>query len=141
MAAGEFRLWTDAEMAYMRAVQSDNLPDECSVLRLAYTADGHGGTLESWTEVASSACRFQLISRATGNTGAGEARLWADHELHVQDGLLTLPWNSSGVLVNDKITILNVEQGIEVTYRVISVNNPQTIMTARRIKLTVTKEG
>lgn len=61
---------TDAQLAYMRSMINDLLPDTGYVLSLAYTNDGYGGITETWGTAGTISCRIDPLRGGESLTGA-----------------------------------------------------------------------
>lgn len=89
---------TAAELAALRAVQAEALPDECSVMRATETETADGGVSHSRAAVATVACRLGALGRS------GEERVIAERLSAVTGYVVTLPAETD-VRAEDRLTI------------------------------------
>jgi len=66
-------LLVDADLALMRAIIAETLPDICNILSESITPDGQGGVTSTWGTVTTNApCRFDdITARVTELVVAG----------------------------------------------------------------------
>jgi head-tail adaptor len=109
-----------AELASMRATLLASLPDTAQVRRATRTSDGMGGTIDTWTTVATVACRVSPshntpTEQAIANQVRGRV-LWT----------LTLPAGTS-VRSDDRVLVGSR------TFEVLGVLAPRSYELATRI--------
>lgn len=109
-----------ADLAGMRAAVTDSLPDTAQVQRATRTPDGMGGFTETWTTVATVACRIA----PTGNAPAEQvvAERVTDRVLWT----LTLP-AATDVTAADRITVGSR------TFEVVGVLSPRSYELCTRL--------
>ena len=89
------------QLAIMRAVQAQALPDLCTIQQPTIAPDAIGQPVRSWTNRATSVpCRLAIRSASE--------RLFAERPTPAGDWVLTLPWDQEidpedRVLIGDRI--------------------------------------
>jgi hypothetical protein len=103
---------TSADLAYMRDTVGELLPDACTILSEALSADGQGGQTSTWGTIAINVpCRFDESGQTGGNqlVPAGGAL----REAHRY--MLSLPQNTP-IGAHDRVELGGA------TYNVVSVD-------------------
>lgn len=112
-----------ADLAALRAEFNQSLPDTAQVQRVTRQSDGAGGSTETWTTIATVACRVSPM----GNLPV--ERAIADRLTGVQFWAVTLP-AATDITAADRI----VSGGR--TFEVVGVLAPRTWELARRVVCT-----
>lgn len=132
------RLWSQADLNYMRSVQNANMPDTCVVQRVTRTKNGEGGYTDAWTTVSSNPGRLWISSGTSGTSE--EARMWGDKESNFTEAFVIMPWDVD-VTAKDRIVWTNTETGVTRTFRIVGTNKYDTIVTATRCRVEGTREN
>ena len=113
---------TPSWLTQARQVAATSLTDSAVVKRKTKTPDGMGGTTESWSDIATVACRIH-----TGGGGSGQ---YAGRIVEQETGTIrvTLPYDLPPTLVLSTADRLYVNGSmlLEIT----SMDTPKTYMTA-----------
>lgn len=116
---------TSADLAYMRGMIDDMLPDLCNILSESITPDGQGGVTSTWGTVSSNvACRLDAVTRHSADlltVAAGGLKVSQQFTLSVASDVSLAAGN-------------RVEIG-GTTYKVVSVNDNQSWMAVGRAVL------
>ncbi len=117
---------TPSWLTQARATAATSLRDSAVIKRKTKTPDGMGGTTESWSDVATVACRIH-----TGGGGGGQ---YAGRIVEQETGSIrvTLPYGT--VLSTADRLYVNSTTLLEV----ISIDTPKTYMTALNCSCKVT---
>ena len=123
---------SDATLASLRAVQLAAMPDECLIERKTFGArNAFGERTETWTEVATVACRMAAV----GLAGGRNAVVTAFRALTTtSDFDLTVPLDTD-IRGGDRVTY----QGV--TFEVAGEPITGTWATAKRVALTRLERG
>lgn len=116
----------------MRRVQEDNLFDTCLVERPTRTNTGYGGWTNTYTTVATYACRFWISSGPSGTST--ETHYWGEQETDNTVGFITLPWDAD-VELKDRLTWTDAETGEERIFFVTGFQKQDTFVTATRVRV------
>ena len=115
---------TDADLAYMRGVVTDLLPDTCTILSESVAQDGQGGVTSTWGTVATRvACRLDDKAIASNQIASVGGGLKASHQYQ-----LSLSHDVS-LSAGNRVEINSV------LYTVIGVNVNQSWLVGKRAVL------
>lgn len=109
---------TPSWLIQARATAATSLIDSAVIKRKTKTLDGMGGTIESWADVATVACRI--------HTGGGISGQYAGRIMEQETGAIrvTLPYGTA-ISTSDRLFV-NSAILLEIT----SIDTPKTYMTA-----------
>lgn len=114
---------TAAELAVLREVQEEAMPDTCTIQRRSLQSDGMGGYTESWSDLATgvrcriASARYRPEERAIAEQVRGKT-LW----------MLTLPAGQD-ITARDRVIVSGV------AYEVVGLLTGGAWETARRVLL------
>lgn len=130
---GPYQLWNDADLAYMRAVQSSNLPDTCTVQRPTLVKNGEGGYNTVWVDTYTDIpCRMWISSGTSGTSE--ESRHWGDREVNFTEAFIIVSWDVD-VDEKDQIVWTHYETGSSRAFKVVGTNKHDSITTATRCRV------
>jgi hypothetical protein len=117
-------LIVDSDLAYMRAMVLEMLPDKCNILSETITPDGQGGVSSTWgTASTNIACRLDDKALGTNQLVAIAIGLKAAHQYQ-----LSLPYDAT-ISAGNRVEISGA------TYTVINVNANQSWLAVTRAAL------
>lgn len=80
---------SSAQLAQMRAQAASLMPDTCSIQSVVVTSDGEGGQVETWSTVATVACRLDIMPART------RTEMEAAREARTTFYRLTVPYDTA----------------------------------------------
>lgn len=89
---------SDAQLTKFRADVAKMLPDTCAISSVSYASDGAGGNTETWSTVATVACRVDPVNTKGGGMEAAAMREALDTMYQ-----LTVPYDTA-IDVGNRIT-------------------------------------
>ncbi len=111
---------TASELSAMRSTLDASLPDTATVQRKTLTSDGAGGYTESWSTVATVACRVSPSGHSP------EERVIAERLASMSIWMLTLPaltdvWPADRIVVGSRIfeVVAAMVRSTEISRRVV----------------------
>ncbi len=110
---------TTSDLASMRMMQENALPETCNIQARSLIGDGQGGQREVWSTGIPRSCRIAPMSPE-------DVAQYADKLGTASGWVITLVYDA-GVEVYDKLVVNDVE------YRVIGTNDNESWQTAQRV--------
>lgn len=130
--SGDFKLWNQSDLNYMRQFQLDNMPDSATVKRVSTVPNGECGYTNVYTTVGSGIpCRVMTVTKKVGNTG--DAQMWGSRESNEINVLITLPWDTD-IKVEDVVDVIGYESGVVTSYSIVALDDAATTKTAIRCR-------
>ena len=133
-----YRLLSDADLAYMRQFQNDNFHDTALVERPSEVNNGFGGWETTWTTIGTYSCRFWISSGSSGTNQ--ESKFFGEQELNNTVGFIIMPYDAD-VSVKDRITWTKAENGASRVLYVTGLQREDTWVTATRCRVESLREG